>query len=139
MEIDRYDPAIDARRFEGGTPPIPSVFAAVAGLRLLLDAGLEKSWNQTDYLHKMLRQELVHLGASVVTPEEPSSHAGMIAFKLVDENKLVSALDQDRIVVSSRDRNLRISPHFYNTEVDVELLIKSLFEHKALFASDCVS
>jgi selenocysteine lyase/cysteine desulfurase len=74
-----------------------------------------------------------------VTPEESSSHAGMIAFKSVDESKLVSALDQDRIVVSSRDGNLRISPHFYNTEVDVELLMKSLSEHKALFASDYVS
>ena len=139
MEIDRYDPAIDARKFEGGTPPIPSVFAAAAGLRLLLDVGLEKSWNQTDYVHKMLRQELVRLGASLVTPEESSSHAGMIAFKSVDESKLVSALDEDQIVVSSRDGNLRISPHFYNTEVDVELLVKSLSEHKALFASDYVS
>jgi len=139
MEIDRYDPAIDARRFEGGTPPIPSLFAAAAGLRLLLDVGLEKSWNQTDYVHQMLRQELVRLGASLVTPEESSSHAGMIAFKSVDESKLVSALDQDQIVVSSRDGNLRISPHFYNTEVDVELLMKSLSEHKALFASDYVS
>ena len=139
MEIDRYDPAIDARRFEGGTPPIPSVFAAAAGLRLLLDVGLEKSWNQTDYVHQMLRQELVRLGASLVTPEDSSSHAGMIAFKSVDESKLVSSLDQDRIVVSSRDGNLRISPHFYNTEVDVELLMKSLSEHKALFVSDYVS
>jgi selenocysteine lyase/cysteine desulfurase len=139
MEIDRYDPAIDARRFEGGTPPIPSLFAAAAGLRLLLDVGLEKSWNQTDYVHQMLRQELVRLGASLVTPEDSSSHAGMIAFKSVDESKLVSALDQDRIVVSSRDGNLRISPHFYNTEVDVELLVKSLSEHKALFTPDYVS
>jgi len=139
MEIDRYDPAIDARRFEGGTPPIPSLFAAAAGLRLLLDVGLEKSWNQTDYVHKMLRQELVRLGASLVTPEDSSSHAGMIAFKSVDESKLVSALEQDRMVVSSRDGNLRISPHFYNTEVDVELLMKSLSEHKALFTSDYVS
>ena len=139
MEIDRYDPAIDARRFEGGTPPIPSLFAAAAGLRLLLDVGLEKSWNQTDYVHQMLRQELVRLGASLVTPEDSSSHAGMIAFKSVDESKLVSALDQDRIVVSSRDGNLRISPHFYNTEADVQLLMKSLFQHKALFSSDYVS
>ena len=138
MEIDRYDPAIDARRFEGGTPPIPSVFAAVAGLSLLLDVGLENSWNQTDYVHQVIRQELVRLGASLVTPADSSSHGGMIAFKSVDESKLVSALEQDRIVVSSRDGNLRISPHFYNTEVDVELLMKSLSEHKALLVSDDV-
>jgi selenocysteine lyase/cysteine desulfurase len=28
MEIDRYDPSLDARRFEGGTPPIPNIFGA---------------------------------------------------------------------------------------------------------------
>jgi selenocysteine lyase/cysteine desulfurase len=139
MEIDKYDPAIDARRFEGGTPPIPSVFAAAAGLRLLLDVGLEKSWNQTVHVHQMLRQELVRLGVSLVTPEDSSSHAGMIAFKSVDERKLVSVLEQDRIVVSSRDGNLRISPHFYNTEGDVKMLMKALFAHKALFAPDHVS
>ena len=139
MEIERYDPASDARRFEGGTPPIPSVFAAASGLRLLLDVGLEQSWSQTSAIHQMLRSELVRLGASLVTPENSSSHAGMIAFKSVDDSRLVSTLDQDRIVVSTRDGNLRISPHFYNTEVDVELLMKSLFEHKALFASDYVS
>ena len=139
MDIDRYDPAADARRFEGGTPPIPSIFAAVAGLRLLLKVGLEESWSHTNYIHKVLREELVRLGASLMTPEESTKHAGMIAFKSVDEKKLVYALDQDGIVVSSRDGNLRISPHFYNAVGDVELLTKSLFEHRNLFAFDNLS
>jgi selenocysteine lyase/cysteine desulfurase len=139
MEIDKYDPAIDARRFEGGTPPIPSVFAAVAGLKLLLEVGLEHSWRQTSAIHRILRQELSNLSATFVTPEDSKAHTGMIAFKSVDEHKLVSALDHDQVIVSSRDGNVRISPHFYNTEGDVELLMKSLFEHKDLLALASVS
>ncbi|MFM8841676.1 MAG: aminotransferase class V-fold PLP-dependent enzyme, partial [Actinomycetota bacterium] len=132
MEIDKYDPATDARRFEGGTPPIPSVFAAVAGLKLLLEISLEQSWRQTSAIHRMLRQELSKLDASFLTPEDSKAHAGLIAFKSVDEHKLVSALDNHQVVVSSRDGNVRISPHFYNTEGDVEALMKSLFEHQEL-------
>jgi selenocysteine lyase/cysteine desulfurase len=132
MEIDKYDPATDARRFEGGTPPIPSVFAAVAGLKLLLEVGLEQSWRQTSTIHQMLRQELSNLRATIVTPGDVTSHAGMIAFKSFDEHKLVSALDHVHVVVSSRDGNVRISPHFYNNEADVESLMRSLFEHQDL-------
>jgi selenocysteine lyase/cysteine desulfurase len=139
MEIDKYDPAIDARRFEGGTPPIPSVFAAVAGLKLLLEVGLEHSWHQTSAIHRMLRQELSNLSATFLTPEDSKAHAGMIAFKSVDEHKLVSALDHDQVIVSSRDGNVRISPHFYNTEGDVEALMKSLFGQKGLLVSSSVS
>ena len=139
MEIDKYDPATDARRFEGGTPPIPSVVAAVAGLRLLLEVGLEQSWRQTSAVHQMLRQELSDLSATFVTPGDSTSHAGLIAFKSVDEHKLVSALDHDQVIVSSRDGNVRISPHFYNTEGDVEALMKSLLDHKGLLVSSSVS
>jgi len=138
MEIDKYDPATDARRFEGGTPPIPSVFAAVAGLKLLLEVGLEQSWRQTIAIHRMLRQELSNLSPTFVTPEDSKAHAGLIAFKSVDEHKLVSALDHDQVIVSSRDGNVRISPHFYNNEADVESLMKSLLDHQDLLVSNIV-
>jgi selenocysteine lyase/cysteine desulfurase len=139
MKAHEYDPATDARRFEGGTPPIPSVFAAVAGLKLLLEVGLEESWSQTSIIHQLLRQELVSLGASVLTPEDSISHAGMIAFKSMDENRLVSALELDQVIVSSRDGNLRVSPHFYNDESDVAFFIKALTDHRSLFAPSSIS
>ena len=111
----------------------------MAGLRLLLEVGLEHSWRQTSAIHQMLRQELSNLSATLVTPEDSKAHAGLIAFKSVDEHKLVSALDDDQVIVSSRDGNVRISPHFYNTEGDVEALMKSLFGQKGLLVSSSVS
>ncbi len=126
MEIEKYEPSLDARRFEGGTPPIPSVYGAVAGLRLLLEVGLENAWNHTLAFHKSLRGELERLGVKIVTPSEPGFHGVMIAIQAPGANVLVSSLESDGVVTSSRGGNLRISPHFYNVSEDIENLIKSL-------------
>lgn len=134
MDIETYDPSHDARRFEGGTPPIPSGYAAVAGLKLLLEVGLESSWGQTDYVHNLIKQSLEEISAKIVTPTGSDTHGGMIAFMVRDEEKLVSLLDARDIIVSSRGGNVRISPHFYNTSDDVESLITSIRVHRALLA-----
>ena len=44
MDINAFDPAKDARRFEAGTPSVPSLYAAAAGLEFLLDVGVENAW-----------------------------------------------------------------------------------------------
>jgi selenocysteine lyase/cysteine desulfurase len=132
MEIEKYDPSPDARRFEGGTPPIPSVYGAVAGLRLLLEVGLESAWSHTLAFHKSLRGELEGIGAKIVTPSEPRFHGVMIAIQAPDANVLVSTLESGGVVTSSRGGNLRISPHFYNVSEDIENLIKLLSKHYPL-------
>lgn len=126
MDIHKYDPASDARRFEGGTPPIPSLYAAVAGLHILCEIGIEASWRHTLDLHDSIRNEIVALGGRVVTPATQGSHGVLIAIESSDEHAHVAALEADRVVTSSRGGNLRISPHFYNTYDDVDLLMASL-------------
>jgi selenocysteine lyase/cysteine desulfurase len=132
MEINQYEPSLDARRFEGGTPPIPSVYGAVAGLKLLLEVGLENAWNHTLAFHKHLREELENIGARVMTPIARLSHGVMVAIQTKDEYALVIGLEQDGIITSSRGGNLRISPHFYNTAKDIEILMSSLQKHRSL-------
>ena len=132
MEIDKYDPSPDARRFEGGTPPIPSVYGAVAGLKLLLEVGLDNAWSHTLDIHRELRSELEKLGTQIVTPSSCNSHGVMMAVKTKDEHALVSAVEQLGVVISSRDGNLRISPHFYNTVSDIENLLELMKRYRSL-------
>ncbi len=132
MEIERYDPSLDARRFETGTPPIPSVYGAVSGLHLLLEVGLKEAWQQVYLVHTMLRECLQDLGVRVITPTLFQYHGAMIAFEAPKESALVNALEDDGIIVSSRGGNLRVSPHFYNGVEDVEELMKSLRKHQDL-------
>jgi selenocysteine lyase/cysteine desulfurase len=132
MEIDRYDPSKDARRFEGGTPPVPSVYGAVAGLRLLLEVGLENAWNHTFALHKSLRDQLEYIGANIMTPGSQSCHGVMLAVQTADEHSLVNGLEADGVITSSRGGNLRVSPHLYNTTEDMRRLVDSLQKQRSL-------
>ncbi len=133
MEIDQYDPSLDARRFEGGTPPIPSVYGAVAGLKLLLEVGLENAWKHTLAFHNSLRDELEEIGAKIMTPSSPRSHGVMIAFQARNDHALVARLELEGVITSSRGGNLRVSPHFYNSILDLQNFSKSIHKHKSVF------
>ena len=128
--IYAFDPAKDARRFESGTPVVPSLYAANAGLALLNEVGVDRAWKATRVLHEDLRVGIEAIGGRVVTPRD--RHGPMIAVASRDQHALVEAMANDGIVVSSRDGNVRISPHFYNSAGDVETVLRSLRDHRSL-------
>jgi len=132
MDIYDFDPAKDARRFESGTPVVPSLYAADAGLRLLNEVGVDRAWSASSVLHDQLRSGIESLNGVVVTPGE--MHGPMIAVAAVDDHALVDAMGADGVVVSCRDGNVRISPHFYNDAQDMERVLESLARHKHLLA-----
>ena len=43
MDIQDYSPAHDARRFQAGTPPIPSIYAGIAGIGLMQEIGIAET------------------------------------------------------------------------------------------------
>lgn len=134
MDINTFDPAKDARRFEAGTPNVPSMYAAQAGLGLLLDVGVSNAWEVSRQLHEELREGVQALGGTVVTPGGSGAHGPMIAIAATDEHALVDAMAADGVIVSSRDGNLRVSPHFYNNSTDVKVVLSSLQTNRHLLA-----
>jgi selenocysteine lyase/cysteine desulfurase len=132
MAIDRYSPYPEARRFEAGTPPIPSIFAAVAGIELLLEIGIERTSAHVERLNSWLIDEVAALGGVVATPKDPAQRGPMVAVRATDAEQLVERLAADGIVTSSRAGHLRISPHCYNTAADIERLLVALRTHRAL-------
>ena len=130
MDIHSYDPATDARRFESGTPAVPSLYAAAAGISLMLEIGVANSWSHVEGLLAQLRAGIADIGGTVVTPT--AQHGPMLAVATTDEHAAVAALGQDGVVVSSRDGNVRISPHCYNNSADVEAVLASLHRHRQL-------
>jgi selenocysteine lyase/cysteine desulfurase len=132
MHIDRYRPSRTARRFEAGTPPIPPVYAAIAGVELMLDIGIERAMEHVGRLNDRLIDEVTAMGGVVVTPKDPSKRGPMVAVAATDAEALVGRLEADGIVTSSRAGNLRISPHCYNTADDIERILAGLRTHRAL-------
>jgi selenocysteine lyase/cysteine desulfurase len=134
MSIADYSPHRTARRFDSGTPPVPALYAGVAGLSLVREAGVPAIQEHVHSLGERLLDGLAELGATAVTPRDPARRGPLVCVRSTDVSALVAALAGERIVVSSREDKLRIAMHLYNVEEDVDTLLAALARHRALLA-----
>jgi selenocysteine lyase/cysteine desulfurase len=130
MQIARYRPHASARRFDAGTPPVPSIYAGLAGVRLVQEAGVPQIAEHVRGLVERFSAGLEELGATVAAaPRGP-----LVCVRSTDAPALVAAVGADGIVTSERDSNLRVSFHLYNTDEDVDAVLASLARHRTLLA-----
>ena len=134
MDIYHNTPATSARRFESGTPPVPNIYAGLAGMAIVARIGVEAIEAHIRELTDHLIGGAMRMGCNVVTPLRPSQRAALITIKSNDVHALVDRLAARKIVVSSRENNLRISPHFYNNHADIERVLEGLKANKDLLA-----
>ena len=135
FDIERATYHGSARRFETGTPPVPNLYAGLAGIRLVAEVGPEAVCAHVEKLASRLISEAHERGWSVLTPDEPSSRGPLVVLDSVDAEgaeAVVRALAARDIVVSARDSGIRISFHYYNVQEDVDALIKALDEQAEL-------
>jgi selenocysteine lyase/cysteine desulfurase len=134
MDIYHNTPSNTARRFESGTPPIPNIYAGLAGMEIIQGIGVEAIEIHIRELTAHLIGGAMRMGCHVVTPLEPSQRGALVAIKSTDVYALVDRLAGRGIVVSSREHNLRVSPHFYNNHEDIERVLEGLRANKDLLA-----
>jgi selenocysteine lyase/cysteine desulfurase len=113
-----------ARRFEAGSPPVPNIYAAMRGVGLLQEIGLENVATQIATLARALMQGAEELGVLAKTP--PDSVGPLVVLKCRDAAALVQELAANRVVCSSRHDGLRLSFHVYNTLDDVKAVLAVL-------------
>ncbi len=111
---------------------MPNLYAGLAGLQLLQSVGIEPIQQHIAILDQALVDGAVARGYALATPTTPDAHGAMIALRSTDEAQLVSALAEADIVVSSRDGNIRVSPHGYNNLEDIERLLAALDRNDSL-------
>ena len=132
MDIYANTPSPTARRFEAGTPPNPNLYAALAGLKLIQSIGLEKIDAHRREITGAIKEGALRRGFNLVTSVDPNKHGPMVSLKSNQVELLVKWLERDDVIVSSRDNNLRISPHIYNNSADVDKLMDCLTKAKDL-------
>jgi selenocysteine lyase/cysteine desulfurase len=131
MDIYDYSPSPTARRFQSGTPPVPSIYAGIAGIELMQEIGIVETQVHVNALNERLIAGVDELGGRVVTPER---RGALICIASTDVSALVAAMDARGIVTSERDGNLRVSAHAYNTEEDIEAVLDALRANRELLA-----
>jgi selenocysteine lyase/cysteine desulfurase len=134
MSIADYSPHASARRFDSGTPPVPSLYPGVAGMELVAEAGVPAIEEHVRRLVDRLLSGLDELGGSVATSRGVGEYGPLICVVSTDPNALVEALAAEHIVTSTRDSNLRVSLHLYNVEEDVDRILAALAANPALLA-----
>jgi selenocysteine lyase/cysteine desulfurase len=134
MDIHDYSPAPDARRFQSGTPPVPSLYAGIAGIELMQEIGIAATQKHVRRLTELLIEGVDDLGGTVVTPRNPNERGALVCIKSTDAERLVDELGREGIVTSSRDGRLRVSLHAYNTPEDVKTVLWELGRKRSLLA-----
>ena len=112
-----------ADRFEPGMFNVAGVVGATASLEIFLEIGPKnierKVLETTDYLI----ERLLNNGYSLFTCLEPQTRSGIVTFHHNRSAELYEFLKANNIHVSLRSGFIRVSPHFYNTEGDIDCLM----------------
>jgi len=124
----RRDTALqaDARRFEIASPPFSLVYGLISACRELNRLGLDFVWKRIQMLTDSLFDGLKELGFQVITPKPHHERAGIVTFKCQKAKETFEALERKRIIISYREGAIRVSPHFWNTEEEISLLLNEL-------------
>lgn len=126
MDIFANDPSPDARRFQAGTPPVPSLYAARAGLELILTTGVDAIETHVRTLTRYALDQLRVAGIAVATPDDDACRGPMIAIPATDDMALVTYLAERDMVMSCRDGNVRAGFHAYNIKSEVDRFVAAL-------------
>jgi kynureninase len=123
------DYAHDAFRWLNGTPAIPALYAAIEGPRCVRRAGLEairaKSIRQTSRLIALADER----GYRVTAPRDPERRGGTVAFDVPHAYEVSRALLARDIIVDYRpDAGIRVAPHFYTSDEEIEGVVGAIGE-----------
>lgn len=116
--------AAGAARWLGGTPVIPALFANAEGPRIVKRAGVgairAKSVRQTARLVELADAR----GYRVSAPRDPSRRGGTVAFDLPHAAEVAQALLARDVIIDYRPgAGIRVAPHFYTTDDEVERVV----------------
>jgi selenocysteine lyase/cysteine desulfurase len=116
-----------ARRFDVGEPQdYITLPMAEAGLKQILDWGTPRIIETLKPLMGKLADGAEALGLKPPPKEERAPHILGLAFPEAPARDLPSRLAQQGVYVSLRGNTLRVSPHLYNDERDVERFLNAL-------------
>ena len=115
-----------AASFAVGMPNFPAIYAIRAGLRYIQSVGVEAIDNAVRPLVHHALAEIAKLPVELLTPQDTSQVAGIIAFRHPQAEEIAKALHAKNIHIMSNAGRLRVAIHGYNTPEDIEALLREL-------------
>jgi cysteine desulfurase/selenocysteine lyase len=122
----------DAGRFECGSYNVAGLLAFKASVDLLQSAGVDQVSKRIKALTDVFIAELITKGYRIISPRGANQWSGIVSFvtSKYNQEQIFTKLRKDhRIEVAVREKRLRCSPHFYNTEAQLQKLVNLLPAH----------
>jgi kynureninase len=129
FEAAPIDFANDAFRFLSGTPNIPALYAARTGYRIVAEVSVPAIRARSIHLTQRLIASADAAGVPIRSQRDPAKRGGVVVIGVPDDQgaHLVAELDRRNIVVDHRPgAGIRIAPHFYSTEEEIDYTITEL-------------
>jgi kynureninase len=123
--------ADDARRLETGTWPVPSHYAALAGLELVLEVGVESIQERLRDLTGYILDRCDEADVRTFTPRDRQRRCGIVTLQCDHPEEAEARLHEAGVIVDWRPGRVRLSPHWCVTEAELERAMDLVLRHVA--------
>jgi selenocysteine lyase/cysteine desulfurase len=126
FDFRQYEPHDGARRLEMGTPALPTVHTALGGQEIVDEVGIQAIEDRNRALVTRLADGCRERDFHLTIAGNPRDRSAIVMIKHADPPGVVAHLAENGIIVDHRPGHVRASPHFYNTEEDVDRFLQVL-------------
>ncbi|HXG68034.1 MAG TPA: aminotransferase class V-fold PLP-dependent enzyme [Blastocatellia bacterium] len=127
FDIGPIEYADDIFRFAHGSPAIPALYAAMSGYEIVNEIGVErireKSVRQTTKLIELAEEA----GFRVNSPKDANQRGGSVVIDVPHGQQVTQELSRRDFLVDYRPgAGIRVAPHFYSKDEELELIIREI-------------
>lgn len=116
-------------KFMNGTPNIPALYAAQPGLRIIKEAGVGNIRKKSQRLTSKLIAMADERGWRVNSPRDNDRRGGTVSIDMPNSREVCQELLKRDVLVDWRPKaGVRMGPHFYNTEEELNVVVKTIEE-----------
>ncbi len=121
--------AAGVERFQSGTPNVPSLYSARAGYKIVGKIGVPAIREKSLRLTRKLMDSAARRGWKLNTPANDNQRGGSVVIDVPNGAAVAAELIKREVIIDHRpDAGIRIAPHFYSTDAEIDRAVEMLEE-----------
>jgi kynureninase len=108
-------------RFQSGTPNVPSLYSARAGYEIVASIGVPAIRTRSLMLTRRVMDAAQAAGYRLNTPPDDRERGGSVIIDVPNAEAVAGELIRRDVIIDYRPgAGIRMAPHFYNTEAEID-------------------